>query len=309
MAQTITPQNNAGVAIGNATIPVEGPKTIPLQLDFTIDSRYSIDPLLLYMQQTLSLIQGVWADNSKNGSPLTVSISATKQNIVIAPGDQGFYPVLSPKSGTIEFFTNGGIVLDVSLYNVPLPASQWGTSAEGGDSRYAPGGALETQDQGLAQIIDPQKGLLVQGVTSGGGSGVADSFADFRFDQGSNNYLTLFSVNDGDVKDYYMTRLIFGVTADAYVAAGISSFLVRIQNKYGDELFGGGWLTLPTAAPIITQPQGIVKVFEYSNPNGFKIAFDVNGVALDAGRDGYGDMPQLSAGQYVSTIQGFTKAH
>ena len=165
------PGAGSGQAIGNATIPPEGPKCLPLILDFTAMSGaqvYTLDVGQVYSKGPgfpgFSVIQGLYIDNSNSTQALTVIVSGTQQNIKAPAGSQGYYPILSPTFGQLTFKSLGNCVCQVELYNVPLPAGTWDSTSASSGGSYDAQGNLKTKDQGLASIYGANAFLPTQDV-------------------------------------------------------------------------------------------------------------------------------------------------
>lgn len=251
MTASLALPQNAGTAIGNAALPAEGPKAVPILLDFTVQPAYEIDPLQLFMQKTLSIIQCVYVDNALNPSPLTIDVPGTSQDVIAPPYSQGYYPILSPTSGKITVSSPGAnIALRIHLINVPMPASVWEPNASDQPTySFDGGGNLKTVDQGLAPIIDPAKGLKVQGIAGGGGGHAQECLTQFIGNTGGN---VGFTVNDGWVS--MITSAEVWMTNNAYAAAeGLYDIRQSVYNS-PDYIQGRSQIYLPGAAPATPLP-------------------------------------------------------
>lgn len=279
--------NQPALSVTNATLPPEGPKAIPLTLDFTSVSgqpMYVIQVSQFYMKGAgwpgLSAIQGLYLDNRANASPLVVSVSQTNQNITVAAGFQGYYPLLSPNGGTLTFASVGGVVCFAEVYNIPMPAGTWSTTSGSVDAgfQFDPAGNLETNDINLKTLINgglslPTTDTILEQVlqtvsggkalavdlvagTAGGGSQVSDLICD--------KWATSFSVS-------------FMQNAGPAPPAGATS-----------TFFTGMELFIPKGVALTT-PAGTDTVVDVVINNGggtflFKTVFELTGVALAAGQ-------------------------
>lgn len=116
----------------NAVVPPEGPKALPVVLDFTLLSSILIDLTTTTMQGKISTVQMIWADNTANSARLDITIQATQQVIHVPPGIQGWFPVIATNRPKLVFATTAGIVLTCILLNVPVAQGDWapnGTNA------------------------------------------------------------------------------------------------------------------------------------------------------------------------------------
>src|ERR1700733_3178209 len=149
----VTPVSNNlanAIAIGNAVNPKEGPKAVPYNLDFSVQTAYSINILYLYQQNIISVIQVLYVDNSANADSVQVLVSQTSQRIIVPAGDQGYFPVLCPTNGVITVSSGGGVQVPLCLINVPMQCLTWQPSGgAGANFQFDPAGNLKTADQVL----------------------------------------------------------------------------------------------------------------------------------------------------------------
>ena len=210
---TSLPFNLAGIRVGNATIPKEGPKAIPVALDFTAQSSYTIDVSSLYAQGVLSIIQVIYVDAADGTGDFIFNISGTAQRLKIQAGSQGYYPVLSPANGLIT--VSGAGVGQIFLINVPMSVLTWLNEGEGGTFAFDNAGNLKTADQGLAGLITPD-GLKVA-ESGGGGSGTPSYLIADTLINSGNSFFTTPAAPAGDI--LYITYLSAWLTGDACKAA------------------------------------------------------------------------------------------
>lgn len=164
-------------SIHNNLIPKEGPKTVPMRLDFTAAQAIEVDLSQQNELTQISFVQTLYIDNSDNGSSLTVIIQGTQQRIKIAPGEQIYVPVLAGLPNKFTFGTVGAVIVPVYFINVPMPLAQWGN---GGDYPFLFDG------QGNLLVAEPNLDALIQdhgvglgldvNVLGGGGGGGASGF-------------------------------------------------------------------------------------------------------------------------------------
>jgi hypothetical protein len=113
----------------NQQVPNEGPKAIPLLLNFVTVASYSLD--LTYIQESgqISMVQTLFIDASTATAALVVTVNGTNQKIVAAAGTQGYYPVLCPNPPKFTFAnTSGADVIPVFLINAPISGVVWSTT-------------------------------------------------------------------------------------------------------------------------------------------------------------------------------------
>lgn len=126
MGQTINSQQLQIGLTQNSLLPDEGPKIIPVDLDFTVSDSYFFDGELVQAQNKLiQILQSIYADNRANTIPLTMVIEGSRQRIDVPAATQGYYTVLSPNPIRITFTSIGGAAVRVHLLNVPVPGSTW----------------------------------------------------------------------------------------------------------------------------------------------------------------------------------------
>jgi hypothetical protein len=111
-------------------IPQEGPKSIPLYLDFSGGiGEYVIDMLYAIEQKFVSMIQTIFIDMSNATTNLTITIRGTGQKIVAKPNTQGYYPVLVPNPPNFTFDKNANTEqIYINLINVAIPGVVWTTT-------------------------------------------------------------------------------------------------------------------------------------------------------------------------------------
>jgi hypothetical protein len=112
----------------NLQVPKEGPRAIPLLLDFSLSESYSLN--LQNSQELLRVttIQGVFIDNSQSSANVAVSCPVTGQVIIVAPGHQAYKTLFCPYPSQINFYSTGGIVLKFQLTNFPVVNDDWSTT-------------------------------------------------------------------------------------------------------------------------------------------------------------------------------------
>jgi hypothetical protein len=125
----ILDQNSLQVSeLTNQTVPDEGPKAIPLLLNFANAGEFDLDLQNLQSRAFISMIQTVYVDASAATDDLTIIFNSTNQNVMAKAGTQGYYSVLCPNPPKIRFLnTSGSDVIPVFLINVPVAGVVWNT--------------------------------------------------------------------------------------------------------------------------------------------------------------------------------------
>lgn len=125
--------NNINYSTPNGTLlPCEGPRAASITLDFTNTQNIAIDFSQQVALNQISMVQGIYVDNSNNSQALTVLVNGSNQRIVAPGGQQGFFPVLAPNPPKFVFSTSGGVIVNVFLLNYPVSPLAWETVASSG---------------------------------------------------------------------------------------------------------------------------------------------------------------------------------
>ena len=129
MGAPISPTSLATVVTPNQLVPAEGPKVMPILLNFTNSTAFQLDLTLQEQQAYISMVQTVYIDASAATAEITLTIPGTGQVIKAKAGTQGYYPVLAPVPTRLEFSepTATGDLIPVFLINVPIAGVQWST--------------------------------------------------------------------------------------------------------------------------------------------------------------------------------------
>jgi hypothetical protein len=101
-------------------MPAEGPRCIPLTLDFTLSLAYDLDYSNMQSRNFISMVQTIWVDNSLNAAVLEVTMVGTNQVIKVPAGIQRYYTVLQPNPIKMSFASTGAVVCQVILMNFPV---------------------------------------------------------------------------------------------------------------------------------------------------------------------------------------------
>ena len=113
--------------VPNNTVPQDGPKGVPLLLDFSgAVTEYDLDMTIPRQQNRISQIQTIYIDASKSAHGMTVIAAGTNQNVTVAGGTQGYYPIAVPNEPRFRFLgTANDAICQVILFNVPIPGQSW----------------------------------------------------------------------------------------------------------------------------------------------------------------------------------------
>lgn len=102
-------------------MPPEGPKCIPITLDFSVTDSYALDYSNFGQRGFLSMVQTVWVDNSLNGNTFEIEIPSIGQTVKVPANTQDYFAVMCPNPIKINFNSAGaGVVVKVLLINFPV---------------------------------------------------------------------------------------------------------------------------------------------------------------------------------------------
>ena len=90
--------------VNGQMLPAEGPRAVPLALDFSLTGEYDLNLQNIVSRGYISMIQAVFLDNSANASSLTIAFPGSSQEITIAPNRQGYFAVLCPNPPALIFY-------------------------------------------------------------------------------------------------------------------------------------------------------------------------------------------------------------
>jgi hypothetical protein len=106
-------------------MPVEGPRAIPIGLDFSATQSYALDYSNYQQRGFISMVQSVFVDNSLSASVLSILCPATNQTLKIPAGKQGYLPIVCPNPVKLTFSSSGGQFCYVALLNFPVAPLLW----------------------------------------------------------------------------------------------------------------------------------------------------------------------------------------
>ena len=170
------------ISVYNSIMPKEGPKAIPVTLDFSTTGTLLVDFTLPMNQKRLSAIQTLSVRNWLNAQSISVVAQGFPEPFDIAPGCDVFMPIPAQNLAKFLFTTTGNLIIPVTFWNIPLPAFQMfnptfgqpvsisGTIAVTGtvDTLSAPGVpanpaafAIVTGGTAVAAIASPTKGAKI----------------------------------------------------------------------------------------------------------------------------------------------------
>lgn len=267
------------VRIENALVPNEGPKIVPLNLDFAIVGTYEIDLTLAINQRKIEIVQGIYIDNSLNTSPFSIVAESSKQKISIAAGAQGYYPLLAGQYPRFTCTSAGAFVVYIAFLNVPVPALQWNTGAVslGAVDQGAAGttawlveiqNAAGSIDSANPLIVAPVDPVITSTTTIANGASVSASIAISEgytlanllapaawtaaslWVQGSHDNATFYNLNDANGNNVVIPfDAVYGVVIPPALLTGWP--FIRLQS-------------VDTASPTTLVNQGALRTIGYS---------------------------------------------
>ena len=115
----------------NQVIPDEGPKAVPIILDFS-GTVIEYDLNLLFQQQStlISMVQTIFIDMTGASHDLKVVVgqNVLNQTIYAKAKTAGYYQVLCPNPPQMQFIATAlGDIVKLFLINVPIPGVVWAT--------------------------------------------------------------------------------------------------------------------------------------------------------------------------------------
>lgn len=117
------------IATMSQFLPEEGPKVIPLLLNFTTASTITFEAELLQSLGLISMVQTIYIDMKDATVALTVTVGNTNQIIKVKIATQGYYAVLVPNPVNLTFDSAGNTgVVRVFLINTPIAGHNWATA-------------------------------------------------------------------------------------------------------------------------------------------------------------------------------------
>lgn len=80
---------------GDSTIPDKGAMAVPVDLDWSKSTSYSVSLLVVQEQKFFGSLRCMWIDASANTHPITVAVNGTEQVFTVAAGSANYYAVVN----------------------------------------------------------------------------------------------------------------------------------------------------------------------------------------------------------------------
>lgn len=110
----------------NQTAPPDGPKALPVNLDFSTLPLYTLDYSNAQNLGKFSMLQSLYVDNSDNGSAVEITVmGGTGQRIIVPGNSQAYLPVLVANPINLQFVSQGNVLVPVFLLNFPVAPAVW----------------------------------------------------------------------------------------------------------------------------------------------------------------------------------------
>jgi hypothetical protein len=124
MSGTNTQQQQV-VATQNNLTPSEGPRVIPVTLNFALAASLGVNLSYQQQQQQISVIQSAYIDNSLNAAPFTIVIGNNLQSITIPAGNQAYVNFDCPNPPQFTCSCSGGNAVKVLFQNFETQPYMW----------------------------------------------------------------------------------------------------------------------------------------------------------------------------------------
>src|ERR1044072_5286380 len=140
-------------SVANMIVPKEGPKVVPVILDFSGIDTIELDGNQIVTMGGIDYIQTIYIDNSENTESVSIRSNITNQVITCPPHSQGNFNVFTPNMPKFYISTDGALEISIFFCNFPLIPCVWGTTSSGGGGGNVTvdGGTLDT----VTTITDP----------------------------------------------------------------------------------------------------------------------------------------------------------
>lgn len=132
-------KNYIGIRVANGEPPLKGPRTLAVNLDFSIKSEYTIKLDQVEALDRLEFVQGAFVDNTLNSAPLTILCRRSQQMVTFPAYSFGYLAMFTPNPADLVFATSTQLVINALLCSFPVAnyiqivgANGAGTASAGG---------------------------------------------------------------------------------------------------------------------------------------------------------------------------------
>jgi hypothetical protein len=166
MATSLNSALFAAYRVFNGLAPRRGPRSIGLNLDFSVSNPLPLDLVVAQDMERIEWVQTIYIDNSNNSSAMTTQSINSNQKIICPPFAQGYFPILVPGDPKFIFSTAGTPIVPVAFLSMAMPCMVWnsvnvlGTQGYDGSTTITTGGTAQTLFGGVVpvngfQILNP----------------------------------------------------------------------------------------------------------------------------------------------------------
>lgn len=252
----------------NGLVPADGPKSLPITIDFSVDPVWKVDLTQQTNLKIVNFIQCVFVDNSQNTEPLYIQTETVRQQIVIPPFSQGYVPILAARPPVLNMQTAGGIAITFHFLNVPMPLAIWSVTSPPA-YQFDGNGYLQVDSPALSALVqDPDgsgNGMAVH-VLSGGGGGGSGLRLPANYGAVRGQFQTAVTSNLITASPrFYINAISLSLDPLAYRSAGTDGIVTfTIYQGTSEKWVRKVWLpgAIPTPGPTTVEP---VQLLELTN--------------------------------------------
>lgn len=224
----------------NSLLPTDGPLSVPVSVDFSVNPTQTIDFQQLMVQRKITMVQSVYVDNSANSDPVKITVvGGTNQTLEVPPQSQAYLPVVAPVPVVFQVASSGGVVVNFLFNNFPTPAIVWNVVQT---NFQFTGSALIVSDETLDNQVVTNGLQTVPNLQLTGGAAMPEMAGDICY--------------TGSVSAAGPTNII------AAPGAGLAFFIKSINLQIaGDAAISGGAATITVTIKDGTTPIFTTRVY------------------------------------------------
>lgn len=113
-------------------MPCEGPMTVKVEVDFTIEENNRVDLSDVQASGLFSSLQTIFCDNRENDNPVFFDFDVSRQTFAVPPGGFIYMPALQPNPPKFSVSSIGQFVIPIHCMNYFMPPVIWGPDAPPG---------------------------------------------------------------------------------------------------------------------------------------------------------------------------------
>lgn len=239
--------NVAQVPVFNALIPKDGPKALPVNYNFTVQSSYYLDLQNYMARDYIGFIQSIFVDNSLNTAPVSITFAISNQKIQVGAYQQGYFPVLVPNPLRVTVSSQGGTSCQIQYLNVPVPSHSWNATNQ----------TFNFDGSGNLLVSD----TILEGAVSSGyfrarmfALGNSDAVIQYRIPNVTTQITMTGATTNTTVLTgtprFYLNALVISLSGDASLAAAGNLVVSVRQNT---TVLAQASILLPSAPDIVPQ--------------------------------------------------------